>query len=159
MLLASYGAEVTAVDKSNRRLSRLEENFDRVSIDIMPEIWQHDWLTDNWEHSVDYDLALVDAPCSGSGIIGKHPEIRMRRSQDDLIALKVAQKRVLIEASKQVKKGGLLAYVVCSILKAEGQDVVSVLPSEEWEGIHEWSTKPPADGEDGFQMYVFRRLV
>ena len=70
------------------------------------------------------DAVLLDAPCSGLGVVGRHPEARWRKSVDDPPRLAVAQRELLARAAERVLPGGRLAYSVCSTDPREGREVV-----------------------------------
>ena len=71
-----------------------------------------------------FDCAFVDAPCSGTGTLRRHPEIRWRLQQSDIDSLTLLQLDLLKETSKRVKHGGTLIYATCSILREENEDIV-----------------------------------
>ena len=68
-----------------------------------------------------FDVILIDAPCSSTGTIRKNPDILLRTHQNDINNIIETQKKILSNASKLLKKNGLLMYVVCSLEKAEGE--------------------------------------
>jgi 16S rRNA (cytosine967-C5)-methyltransferase len=118
------------------------------------------------------DTVLVDAPCSGTGTIRHNPEIRYLLGPDDIGELSFKQRRILAEASKAVKKGGLLVYSTCSLEPEEGEAVVerfivenggfeNVAPQVRERFITDAGfarTWPHRDGMDGFFIAAFRRV-
>ena len=80
-----------------------------------------------WVHA--YDTVLVDAPCSGLGIIRKKPDVRYKRA-DDLFTLPVVQTALLDNAARYVAPGGVLVYSTCTILPEENQNVADAFLSE-----------------------------
>ncbi|MBV9407391.1 MAG: hypothetical protein JO164_01120, partial [Candidatus Eremiobacteraeota bacterium] len=74
--------------------------------------------------SADADYVLLDAPCSGLGILGRQPEARWRKQPDDPDRMAATQRKLLRAAAGSVKPGGVLVYAVCSTDKREGEDVV-----------------------------------
>lgn len=113
--LAATGAEVTAVDLSRPRLKRVEENLARCRLSA--RIVAADAL--KWEPEAEFDAILLDAPCSASGTIRRHPDLpHLRR---DLAALTALQAALLARAWDWLSPGGRLVYAVCSILPAEGE--------------------------------------
>ena len=74
-----------------------------------------------------FDEVLVDAPCSGTGTLRRHPEIRWRLKQDALSAFGARQGRILAASADLVRPGGRLVYSVCSIEPEEGEDVIAAL--------------------------------
>jgi 16S rRNA (cytosine967-C5)-methyltransferase len=150
--LASRGGKIVATDVSMKRIERLEQNINRMNwanIDVK----QHNWVQPNTTIG-HFDMVVVDAPCSGTGVLRKHPEIKWRRTYQDVQALVLLQKRIIQNAAKHVRKGGVLVYCVCSLLEEEGLPVVKTLS---WKVIAKWSNLPPADNEDGFQVYVLEK--
>lgn len=114
--LAAAGAEVTAVDLSRPRLKRVEENLARCRLSA--RIVAADAL--KWEPEAEFDAILLDAPCSASGTIRRHPDLpHLKR---DLGALTRLQAALLARAWDWLAPGGRLVYAVCSILPAEGED-------------------------------------
>ena len=123
--LGSPDATVYAVDRDDNRVRLIEENLKRLQLtQVKPCI--HDWETS--EKTTDlpdsFDCALVDAPCSSTGIIQKHPEIRWRLKPTDFEALPIQQLRILEAVSQVVKPGGKLVYSTCSIDPAENTDII-----------------------------------
>ena len=114
--LASAGARVRALDRSPARLSRLRQNLERLGLEA--EIIAADGET--WRPKDLADAVLLDAPCSATGTIRRHPEIMWRREPKDVDELAGKQARLLHAALEMVKPGGLLVYAVCSLEPAEG---------------------------------------
>ena len=162
--MASLGATVTATDISPSRIRRLLENRDRLKMSSdRIDIIEQDCLISNPALG-EYDGVFLDAPCSGLGVIRKHPEIRWNRSLEDVQTNAVLQKKLLQSASVYVSKAGVLAYCVCSLHPMEGQDVVDAFieQNKEWKIIDIWKT--PIDSKhiqveklDGFQLFVLKR--
>lgn len=117
MQLAATGAEVTALDISDRRLERLAENLARTG--LAAEILCVDAL--HWEPDRAYDAILLDAPCSATGTLRRHADLPHRADGPDLTALTSLQDAMLARAFTWLKPGGRLIYCTCSILKREGE--------------------------------------
>lgn len=115
--LCAGGAHVTAVDNSARRLERLEDNLKRARFDA--EVIVADALT--FDPGVRFDAVLLDAPCSSTGTIRRHPELPYIKTAADIGPLLPIQSRMLAQAAKLVKPGGMLVYCVCSLEAAEGE--------------------------------------
>jgi 16S rRNA (cytosine967-C5)-methyltransferase len=114
--LAWEGFEVKAMDISKERTLRLKENVERVG--------HHNLSVIDYEERDSLslqDLVWVDAPCTGTGVLKRHPEIRSKRTAKELHDLEVIQRNLLLEAWQKVKPGGFLVYSVCSVLKSEGE--------------------------------------
>lgn len=116
--LAAAGAHVTALDASAPRLRRLEENLTRTRLSA--EIVTADALT--WEPGRTFDAILVDAPCSATGTIRRHPDLPYIRRPADLPGLVALQARLLARAWDWLAPGGRLVFCTCSLLPAEGEE-------------------------------------
>lgn len=113
--LAAAGAVVTAVDISETRLQRLKENLARLR--LTATLVHADIAT--WSPSKAFDGVLLDAPCSATGTIRRHPDILHLKRESDIAALSVLQHALLKAASRLVKPGGLLVYCTCSLEREE----------------------------------------
>ena len=120
--LALAGAQVTAVDRSAPRLERLRQNLSRLQ--LTAEIVQADAAA--WQGG-SFDAVLVDAPCSSTGTIRRHPDIPWLKSPADLAKLTALQSRLLDRAAALLKPGGTLVYCTCSLEKEESQDQITAL--------------------------------
>jgi len=121
--LLSAGAEVEALDISNERLERLRENLDRTQMGAW--IVAADAL--EWEPEGQFDAILLDAPCSATGTIRRHPDLPHVRPEIDLRPLLKLQQRLLKRAVSWLKPGGKLVYATCSLIPAEGERQISQL--------------------------------
>ena len=113
--LAAAGARVTAVDRSAPRLARLKENLARLRLDA--ETVEADAL--EWTPAAQADTVLLDAPCTATGTIRRHPDIPHLRGPADVDRLADLQGRLLARAAAMVAPGGLLVYVSCSLQPEE----------------------------------------
>ena len=118
--LLDYGFDVTAIEISKERIKRLKENLTRLS--LRTKIINKDILKWNNKHS--YDCVLIDAPCSGTGIIRKKPEILINIHKKKLAPLTEKQKLILEKISKMISVKGLIIYTVCSIEIEEGRNQI-----------------------------------
>jgi 16S rRNA (cytosine967-C5)-methyltransferase len=123
MQLASRGAHVTAVDDSSFRMKRLRENLQRLKLEA--ECIVADMLKLPADKL--YDCVLLDAPCSATGTMRRHPDLAHLRTEKQVGELESLQARMLDHAAKLVQPGGLLVYCVCSLLRQEGEDQVKAL--------------------------------
>jgi 16S rRNA (cytosine967-C5)-methyltransferase len=125
MQLAAGGAEVTALDISETRMARLRENLGRTG--LQTKVVVADALT---YEAAPFDAVLLDAPCSATGTIRRHPDLPYVKTQtgvDDLVKL---QRAMLDRAAQLLKPGGLLVYCTCSLLREEGEDQIKWLLSQ-----------------------------
>ncbi|MBL8664683.1 MAG: hypothetical protein JNM29_17755 [Candidatus Odyssella sp.] len=119
--LAAAGARVTAVEQSQPRLARLRENLARLK--LAADLVAAD--AERWRPAAPADAVLLDAPCSATGTIRRHPDLPWRKAAKDIPALAAAQLRLLAAAAAMVKPGGRLVYAVCSLQPEEGPGVVA----------------------------------
>jgi 16S rRNA (cytosine967-C5)-methyltransferase len=120
--LAAAGARVTAVDRSPARLARLRENLARLG--LAAETVEADALEWNPEP---FDAVLLDAPCSSTGTIRRHPDIPWLKREADLPAMRALQARLLDKAASLTKPGGTLVYCTCSLEPEECEAQISAL--------------------------------
>jgi 16S rRNA (cytosine967-C5)-methyltransferase len=116
--LAAAGAEVTAVDISVERLKRLAQNLARL--DLPANVVEADILT--WNPPDPFDAILLDAPCSATGTIRRHPDAAWLKRPEDVATLAALQARMIDRAVDWLKPGGTLVYCTCSLEKEEGED-------------------------------------
>lgn len=121
--LAASGALVTAVDLSAQRLARVSENMKRLRLDA--EIVAADILT--WQPERPFDAVLLDAPCTATGTIRRHPDIPHLKRDFDMAALAAVQSKMLARAVTFVRPGGVLVYCTCSLEPEEGPQQVDQL--------------------------------
>ena len=120
--LVQAGARVTAVDRSGVRLARLRQNLTRLKLEA--EVVEADAA--QWQGGP-FDAVLVDAPCSSTGTVRRHPDISWLKSEADLGKLAALQTRLLDQAAALVKPGGTLVYCTCSLEREEGEDQIAAL--------------------------------
>jgi 16S rRNA (cytosine967-C5)-methyltransferase len=121
--LCAMGAVVTALERSPRRAEFLVRNLGRLTLDA--EIVVGDAL--EWEAPAPFDAVLLDAPCTATGTIRRHPDVPWAKSPADVERLAEAQARLLERAVRFVKPGGVLVYAVCSLQPEEGPARVAAL--------------------------------
>jgi len=114
--LADAGAYVTAIDRSSRRLERLATNLRRLSLPARTVA--ADALT--WRPEQPADAVLLDAPCTATGAIRRHPDVPHLKRPSDVARLAVVQERLLRSAVDMLRPGGTLVYCTCSLEPEEG---------------------------------------
>ena len=172
MQLAAAGADVVAVDLSERRLGRVRENLGRTGLSA--EIVAADLL--QWTPDAPADVVLLDAPCSATGTIRRHPDLPFLRGTGIDPALPGLQRALLERAAGWVTPGGRLLFATCSLLPEEGEahlDAAGALGLEPLEievpGIEDgWRVPgglrlrpdywPDRGGMDGFFVALFRKV-
>ena len=118
--LALAGAEVTAIDISGSRLKRLSENLSRLGLSA--EIVEADLR--KYEPPALFDAVLLDAPCSSTGTVRRHPDVPWTKSPADIEKLAALQRSLLDRAMTFVRPGGLVVFSNCSLGRSEGEELV-----------------------------------
>lgn len=167
---------LTLIDVSATRLERAENELTRLG--LAADIKCADILEDNWDDNPRggerYDCILIDAPCSGSGVISRHPDIKHLRLDTDIVQNNALQQRLLDSLWPKLTPTGRLVYVTCSVFQQENADVINafcrrhpeaILP--EMDAIHAYTNSAPGGvgrqrlpvaGEgDGFYFAVLTR--
>ena len=127
--LAQAGADVTAIDRSQSRVARLRDNLGRLSLSARALVADAaEWHDDSPEG---FDGVLVDAPCSATGTIRRHPDVAWLKQESDIAALTALQKRLLQKAIALLKPGGTLVYCTCSLEPEEGEHVLNAFLASE----------------------------
>lgn len=172
--MAAAGADVVAVDVSDSRLNRLRENLARTGLSAQVVV------SDALEHEGRYDAILLDAPCSATGTIRRHPDLPQAKDGAEFGALIELQAQMLAHAWALLKPGGRLVYCTCSLLPDEGEvqveEALEILPGASIDraalslpGIDlDWVTEegglrlrpdywPELGGMDGFYIACLRK--
>lgn len=167
--LAAFGADVTAVDLSEPRLTRLRANLTRMGLGAT--VIAADLRT--WSPPAPVAALLLDAPCTATGTIRRHPDLLQVHHQSDLAALTALQAALIDRAVGFLAPGGVMAVCTCSLLPAEGEDMIAAaltrhprlrplpldLPLGRASG-HGWRTRPDdlagLGGLDGFYLSLLR---
>ncbi|MEZ5826807.1 MAG: RsmB/NOP family class I SAM-dependent RNA methyltransferase, partial [Geminicoccaceae bacterium] len=131
--LCSAGAHVTAIESSASRASRLRENAARLS--LKAEIIVADAL--HWQADKPFDVIVLDAPCTATGTIRRHPDILRTRKPADAKRMASQQRQLLEAAIRQLAPGGLLLYAVCSLQHEEGPGQIERLLSGRFDVVPE----------------------
>lgn len=163
------GMRVQAVEADPGRAGRIRENLERLGLEAEVTVADASRV-EQWWNGLPFDLVLLDAPCSATGVVRRHPDIKVLRRASDPGQMAELQARLLEQLFETVKPGGRLVYVTCSILAEENQDQIEAflrrtpgargepvqLPVGESTGTG-WQVLP-GDGEgDGFYYAVIRR--
>jgi 16S rRNA (cytosine967-C5)-methyltransferase len=174
MQMAASGADVTAVDQSEGRMARLRENLERTGLSATVVVG------DALEETGQYDAVLLDAPCSATGTIRRHPDLPHAKDGSGFGELIELQAQMLAHAWSLVKPGGRLVYCTCSLLPDEGEcqieDALDMFPDMQvGEGLRNlagidpaWITEegglrlrpdywPDLGGMDGFYLAELRK--
>jgi len=165
--------KLVAIDIDPHRLSRIRENLSRGNLSA--EVAAADaTVPATWWDGEPFDRILLDAPCSGLGVIRRHPDIRLRKSPSDIDKLPALQGRLLKSAWELLAPGGRLVYVTCTLTRSENHDVIGaflagnpgagIVPWESWAG---WPGLGEADefgrqilpGEAGADGFYYAALT
>jgi 16S rRNA (cytosine967-C5)-methyltransferase len=165
--LVNGRADLTAIDLDERRLGRISENLRRLGLSA--RVVQGDATGPSGPWAVSgYDRILIDAPCSATGVIRRHPDIKWLRRPADIARLAAVQARMLDALWPLLARGGVLLYTTCSLLPEENERLVQAFlercpDARERRILADWGraravgrqTLPQPEGMDGF---YFARL-
>ncbi len=156
-------ASMTAIDIEEARLTRVHENLARLKLSA--NVIAADAASKDWWDGKQFDRILLDAPCSGTGVIRRHPDIKWLRKASDIEKLVVLQQQILDNIWSLLKPGGTLLYATCSILPeencqqierfiAQNQDAqliaISTNKLDTEDSAIGWQLLPDTDNMDGF---------
>ena len=143
--------KILAADIYEHKIKQISDNAKRLGIKIIEPI-----LLDAREIGEKFfaqaDRVLVDAPCSGLGVIRRKADLRLKKNFAEIKKLPVLQLEILESAAKSLKVGGILIYSTCTILKRENEDVVKkfLAANEKFKLVEMKTLFPHTDGTDGF---------
>ncbi len=133
MQLAAAGWDVTALDVSEARLETVQMNLDRTG--LKAHLVVADAL--DWQAPEPFDLILLDAPCSATGTVRRHPELPHLRDEAGVAARLTLQRRLLERSWRMLKPGGTLIYCVCSLTKAEGEGQIDAFLEQNGDAVRD----------------------
>lgn len=152
-----------ALDQDSKRLVRVAENLERLALNQYADVEILTADASSWTAETEVDCIVLDAPCSAVGVIRRHPDIRLLRHSTDIAKTVELQKQILSNMWQQLKVGGTMLYITCSILKAENEqqmvsffaehsDAKEIKIDADWgiEQIHGRQLFPENDRGDGF---------
>ena len=156
--------EIVACDKSKGKVKIIKENAKRLGCkNISPII--NDARVLNEEFIEDFDYVLVDAPCSGTGLYRKKPDIKWNKNIEDIKELSKVQLEILEKAKEYLKVNGFLLYSTCSLSKLENEDVIQnfINKNKNFKIIKLRDKEilklfPSVDGSDGFSMCLLEKI-
>jgi 16S rRNA (cytosine967-C5)-methyltransferase len=151
-----------ALDAQPQRLQRVQENLTRLALEAT--LLEGDATApDSWWDGQAFDAMLVDAPCSGTGVIRRHPDIKLLRTPGQVHASAVLQRQILSALWPLLKPGGRLLYATCSVLPEENEGTISAFLSATPDArecaieapwgmprVHGRQLLPQPGGNDGF---------
>ncbi len=146
-------SEVVALDLESKRLERVTENLQRLKLSAtLVAADARD--TKHWWDGEQFDRVLLDAPCSATGVIRRHPDIKITRQETDIAALAQLQLELLQALWPTLKEGGLLLYATCSTLPTENTEVIEQFMAQATDAEH-----LPLDVEYGIAQPYGRQLL
>ncbi len=162
------GADLIALDRDPERLRAVEDNLARLGLSCTVRAGDAAAPAQWWDGRA-FERILLDAPCSGSGVIRRHPDIKLLRRESDIETLARAQAELLRALWSVLAPGGMLLYATCSVLQEENEgQVISFLDSQpdarERPIEASWGRPRPAgrqilSGEDEMDGFYYARLV
>lgn len=123
-ILERANVAVTCVDSDPSRLAMVQRTLSRLGLEARLALADAADVRRWHDGKTRFDRILIDAPCSGTGVIRRHPDIKWLRRETDLPPLALTQRRLLDRLWPLLAPGGLLVYATCSVLKAEGDDII-----------------------------------
>jgi 16S rRNA (cytosine967-C5)-methyltransferase len=159
-LLELAQCEMTALELDGERLGKIGGNLDRLRLQSdAVRIVRGDASKAAWWDGKLFDKILLDAPCSASGIVTRHPDIPFLRREADIKALQLRQRAILEQAWKILKVGGTLLYVTCSVFPEEGEEQATWFAVEHTDALRLSAPGQilPAELNDGFYYALFKK--
>ena len=163
--------ELIAIDMDQKRLQRVHENLTRLQISA-EVICADVRSTDDWWDGRPFDRILIDVPCSATGVIRRHPDIKVLREEQDIAPLIKQQKQLIQLMWPLLKPDGLLLYATCSVLPAENTSIIGWFINQQQDAVHDpitadWGIPQPfgrqllpqMGGHDGFYYARIRKLI
>jgi 16S rRNA (cytosine967-C5)-methyltransferase len=161
---------IVALDRDSKRLEKIEENLHRLRLEAKL-LCVDATKTSEWWNGDPFDRILLDAPCSATGVIRRHPDIKLLRSPGNLQGLLSSQRSLLSSLWGCLKSGGLLLYTSCSLLQEENEAIIEAFlrtaDNAKYEGIvADWGVEcrygrqlltGAHDGPDGFFFALLRK--
>lgn len=171
-LLEQYTPQkLIALDSDSYRLKRVRENLNRLELFDQTRVTVATADASEWIAEAPVDAILLDAPCSATGVLRRHPDIRLLRLETDIAQTVVLQAKLLDHLWTQLKVGGRLVYITCSLLKAENEDQIAAFLERTPNAVEkpivaDWGMTrplgrqcfPETDGGDGFYFAVLDKV-
>jgi 16S rRNA (cytosine967-C5)-methyltransferase len=159
-LLELANCKMTALELDGERIGKIGGNLDRLGLHSeQVKILRGDASKIGWWDGILFDKILLDAPCSASGIVSRHPDIPFLRREADIKSLQQRQRAILSQAWKMLKSEGLLLYVTCSIFPEEGEEQALWFAAEHSNAVRLDAPGQilPTEVNDGFYYALFKK--
>jgi 16S rRNA (cytosine967-C5)-methyltransferase len=159
-LLELANCKMIALELDGERIGKIGGNLDRLGLHSeQVKILRGDASKTGWWDGALFDKILLDAPCSASGIVSRHPDIPFLRREADIKSLQQRQRAILSQAWKMLKPEGLLLYVTCSIFPEEGEEQALWFAAEHSNAVRLDAPGQilPTEVNDGFYYALFKK--
>ena len=159
-LLELADCRMVALELDGDRLGKIGGNLDRLRLHSEKvKVLCGDASKGVWWDGVPFDKILLDAPCSASGIVSRHPDIPFLRREADIPSLQYKQREILTQAWKMLKPEGLLLYVTCSVFPEEGEDQAAWFAQQHSNAVRLGAPGQllPTEANDGFYYALFKK--
>ncbi len=135
--IGGQSTQVDAIELSPHRITRINENLARLKLDTYCQVLCGDATSSEWWDGNCYDRILIDAPCSGSGVIRRNPDIKILRQNEDILKLASTQLSILENLWKMLSPGGTLVYATCSIFPQENERIIERFCKLHTDALHQ----------------------
>jgi 16S rRNA (cytosine967-C5)-methyltransferase len=159
-LLELADCRMVALELDSQRIGKIGGNLDRLRLNSEKvKVLRGDASKEAWWDGVLFDKILLDAPCSASGIVARHPDIPFLRREADIKSLQKKQREILTQTWKMLKPGGLLLYVTCSVFSEEGEDQAAWFAQQYGNAVRLGAPGQllPSEANDGFYYALFKK--
>ena len=159
-LLELADCEMLALELDGQRITKIGGNLDRLRLHSQfIKVVRGDASKAAWWDGKLFDKILLDAPCSASGIVSRHPDIPFLRREADILVLQERQRAILANSWKMLKPGGMLLYVTCSLFPEEGENQAAWFARENDDALRLNAPGQilPTDVNDGFYYALFKK--
>ena len=159
-MLELADCEMVALELDGERLGKIGGNLDRLRLHSdQVRVIRGDASKASWWDGRLFDKILLDAPCSASGIVARHPDIPFLRREADIKSLQQKQRGILEQAWKMLKPDGLMLYVTCSVFPEEGEEQASWFAGQHSNAVRLGAPGQilPTDVSDGFYYALFKK--
>ena len=159
-ILELADCEMVALELDGERLGKIGGNLDRLRLHSdQVRVIRGDASKASWWDGRLFDKILLDAPCSASGIVARHPDIPFLRREADIKSLQQKQRGILEQAWKMLKPDGLMLYVTCSVFPEEGEEQASWFAGQHSNAVRLGAPGQilPTDVSDGFYYALFKK--
>jgi 16S rRNA (cytosine967-C5)-methyltransferase len=159
-ILECADCQMLALELDGERLGKISGNLDRLRLaSEKVKVLRGDASKSSWWDGILFDKILLDAPCSASGIVARHPDIPFLRREADIQSLQQKQRGILEQAWSMLKPEGLLLYITCSVFPEEGEDQATWFAARHSNAVRLGAPGQilPTEVSDGFYYALFKK--